>query len=170
MLVQHSEKWKEIFTEEAEKIRSVLGKRALDIEHIGSTALPGIVSKPIIDIAVALPTLAAASDLIEPLATIGYRYFPESSSPERFFFRKGEPVQFHLSLAQKEGPGYWRRQMLFRDYLLRHADAAKIYEELKLGLMEKDPTGGKMYLDGKSDFVRNILEKAEAESDSSDNS
>ncbi len=158
-----SSQWTIKFINECETIRKTLGDAALDIQHIGSTAIPGIAAKPIIDIAVAIPSIEHASVLIEPLEKIGYTYFPESSSQERLFFRKGEPVEFHLSLAQKDRFGYWKRQILFRDYLCKHPDAAREYESLKLKLVAEDPTGGNKYLSGKSEFVEKILIAAETE-------
>lgn len=163
ILEPHSASWKTRFNQECEAIRQVLSDNVLDIQHIGSTAIPGIAAKPIVDIAVAIPSIEQAGDFIKPLEGIGYIFYPESSSQERLFFKKGSPPQFHLSLAQKDKFGYWKRQILFRDYLCRHPDAAREYESLKFRLAEEDPSGGTKYLSGKSSFVEKILTTAEEE-------
>jgi len=159
-LLPYSPEWKLLYEKEAEKIRGVIGDVATDIQHIGSTAIPGIAAKPIIDIAVMLSSLDKAKSLVGPLAGIGYKYDEPASSPERYFFRKGEPAQYHLSLTAPN-VGFWKRQILFRDYLISHPSLAKEYEKLKLDMIEKDPTGGKEYLHAKAPFVQRILELAE---------
>lgn len=156
--------WAEEFRKESTLLHETLKDSLLDIEHIGSTSLTNIAAKPIIDIAVAIESLEDAQQFIEPLSRIAYEYFPESSSQERFFFRKGDPVKFHLSLAQKDKFSYWKRQILFRDYLRTHPDMAREYEALKFELLAQDPTGSTSYLAGKTAFVEKILKLAEHES------
>ena len=156
-LSSYSQQWKNLYEEEGIRIKDIVGDSAIDIQHIGSTAIPGMVAKPIIDIAVMLPSLDKAKDLIKPLATLGYNYDEPASSSERYFFRKGEPVQYHLSLTAPN-VSLWHRQILFRDYLISHPSMAKEYEELKVKLIEKDPTGRKDYLNEKSLFVQKVLE------------
>ena len=159
-LSPYSQKWKVLYEKEAEKIKSVISDFIIDIQHIGSTAIPGMIAKPIIDIAVMISSLDKAKDLIMPLSALGYYYDKSASSSERYFFRKDEPVQYHLSLTAPN-VSFWRRQILFRDYLINHPSMAKKYEELKLRMIEKDPTGRKDYLNKKSPFVKKVLELAE---------
>lgn len=159
-LSPHSLTWKKLYEEEAKKIRIAIGDFVLDVQHIGSTAISGIKAKPIIDIAVMLSSLDKAEDLIEPLAKLGYNHDKPESSSERYFFRKGEPVRYHLSLTAPNVT-FWQRQILFRDYLIGHPSLAKEYEKLKLEMIKKDPAGGKKYLNAKSLFVRKVLELAE---------
>ena len=94
-LSSYSQEWKTLYDNEEEKIKGVIGDFIVDIQHIGSTAIPVIAAKPIIDIAVLLSSLEKVEDLIKSLAKIGYNYDKPTSSPERYFFRKGEPVQYH---------------------------------------------------------------------------
>lgn len=159
-LYSYSEQWKTLYSEEARKIKSVLGDLITDIQHIGSTAIPNMASKAIIDIAVMLPSLKKTKDLIKHLADIGYNYDEPASSSERYFFRKGDPIQYHLSLTEPRY-SFWHRQILFRDYLINHPSVAKEYEGLKLKMSKKDPTGRKDYLNKKSPFVQKVLELAE---------
>ncbi len=85
-------KWKELYEDEARKIRDLLGDKITSIEHIGSTSIPGLASKPIIDMAITIPSWKDAQDLIEPLSTIGYpsdaAQIDETNAGERWFFKK----------------------------------------------------------------------------------
>lgn len=163
ILEPSSPTWPKQFNDESKLLKAALGTSALDIQHFGSTSIPGMMGKPIIDIAVAIPNIDEAHSFVESLQNIGYTFFPESSSQERLFFRKGDPVQFHLSLAQKDKFGYWKRQVLFRDYLRAHPEAIREYEALKLKLIEQDPTGQLLCVGGKGEFVKKILDLAEKE-------
>lgn len=159
VLQEYSDLWPKKYTEEAVLVASRIPER-LDIQHIGSTSIPGMLSKPIIDIGVLLPTALNAEAYIQVLESIGYTYYPESSSTERLFFRKGSPVEFHLSLAYKDRGSFWERQLLFRNYLRAHPEAIQEYIKIKLASLGVDPTGGKAYLVGKTHFVEGILSKA----------
>ncbi len=121
-------------------------------------------AKPIIDIAVLIKTSQDVKKFILPLQELGYTYYPKSSSTERHFFRKGDPVEFHLSLAYQDRGSFWQRQIAFRDYLRSHPEAVTEYVKLKQELLEKDPTGGTQYLAGKTHFVEKILEQAKQSS------
>jgi GrpB-like predicted nucleotidyltransferase (UPF0157 family) len=153
--------WEKEFNKEVELIKSVLEPdEIIDIQHIGSTAIKNIKAKPILDIAVLVSPDEYIQSYVRPLNKIGYTYYPESSSSERLFFRKGEPAQFHLSLTQEGVTPFWDRQILFRDYLNTHPEAAKEYEALKEQLIKSDPSAGQEYTDGKTLFVLKILEQA----------
>ncbi|MBI2411193.1 MAG: GrpB family protein [Candidatus Kerfeldbacteria bacterium] len=162
-IVSYNPEWPKIFQSEKEHVLRKLQDSLVEIHHIGSTAIPGLCAKPIIDIAMLIPSLKDAEKYIQPLAELGYEYQPERSSVERYFFVKGNPVKFHLSLAQPDTFSYWKRQVLFLDYLQRHPDTLKEYEELKKDLIKKFPDAGKEYSEGKSEFIQRILMLAEKE-------
>jgi len=164
-LSSYSQEWKFIYKQEAEKIKSIIGDFVIDIQHIGSTAIPNIMAKPIIDIAVMISSLDEAKDLIKLLADIGYKYDELASSSERYLLRKGDPIQYHLSLTALNVT-FWHRQILFRNYLIDHPSIAKEYEKLKLKIIKKDPIGGKEYISEKSSFIQKVLELAEKDSKS----
>lgn len=157
-------RWIEIYEDEARKIKDLLGDKIISIEHIGSTSVPGLASKPIIDMAVTIPTWKDAQDLIEPLSTLGYpsesTQINESNAGERWLFRKGNPTQFHLSIAYGDRGSFLERQILFRDYLKNHDEDRDAYGQLKKELIVKDPTGKNTYVGDKTDFVMKILKKA----------
>ena len=158
MLHPHSPTWIDKYTQEEKAIKKILGTIAIDIQHIGSTAIPGIMAKPIIDIAVLIPTLEEAEKLVPYLEEHGYTYRKDQSSQERFYFTKGDPDEYHLSLAQPHTFSYWHRQIKFRDFLKQHPEYAKAYEKLKLETLAND---GANYLRAKGPFVERILELAE---------
>lgn len=145
----HNSLWKIKFEKESIEIKKVFQHYLLDIQHIGSTSIPDLLSKPIIDIAVRIAFFVDADKFIKPLAEMGYVYKPDKSSTERHFFQKGSPVQFHLSISYDDRGGYWKRQILFRDYLRENTDARREYEDIKLKATDKGP------------FVQKILFLAE---------
>jgi len=157
---KYNPEWHKEFEHESKSIREYLGSIVIDIQHSGSIAIKGIASKPIVDIAVLVSNIENADAIESTLSNLGYTYFPKSSSVERMFFRKGNPVKCHLSLTEQGKTPYWERQILFRDYLNAHPEKAKEYENLKRELILKDPQAGQVYTDGKSEFVEEILKLA----------
>jgi len=156
-VTSYENQWVDLFISEARLLAIIFGVEALAIEHIGSTAVPNLSSKPIIDVAVLIALREKADKYIEPLASIGYVYDQPASSPERHFFRKYGSIKYHLSIAYRDKGSYWERQILFRDYLRKHEKAKKEYESLKLKLINEDPTGRHGYIQGKNEFIQRIL-------------
>ncbi len=151
--------WQKRFNAEKEILQNIFGDESIAIEHIGSTSVEGLSSKPIIDIAVIIGDHKRADKFVKPLAGAGYRY--DSPSTERHFFVKGDPVEFHLSIAYSDRGGFWKRQILFRDYLRNHSEARDGYAKLKENLLRQNPSGTDGYLVGKSEFIQKILLMAE---------
>ncbi len=158
-IVEYDPAWESAYAVEAEELKSTLGDSLVSIEHIGSTSIPRLAAKPIIDIAALIGRHEDAEKWIEPLRRIGYTYDQPASSGERHFFRKGSPTRFHLSVCYQSRGGFLRRQILFRDWLRTHQEDRERYQALKRQLIEHDPTGGGAYIEGKSDFIREILQK-----------
>jgi GrpB-like predicted nucleotidyltransferase (UPF0157 family) len=127
MIKDYSAEWPKKFHKEAKIIQDALSGFVISIEHIGSTSIPGLSAKPIIDIAVLTESISDTSVFAGKLEKIGYRYKPDMSSVERIFLRKGHPAEYHLSITESKYL-YWTRQMLFRDYLRNHSEAVKEYE------------------------------------------
>ncbi|MBI5913192.1 GrpB family protein [Candidatus Azambacteria bacterium] len=150
--------WVEKFEEEKIMLKEIFGDKTIAIEHIGSTSIPGLLSKPIVDIAVMIENPEDADSFTEPLVNLGYRF--HSSSTERYFYTKGTPIEYHVSIAYADRGGFWPRQILFRDYLRTNPEARDEYARLKERLLQKDPTGKGEYLSGKTEFVQKILERA----------
>ncbi len=161
--------WPQKFEIEAEKIRDVLDNEILDIQHIGSTSIPNLSAKPIIDIGVLVNSIDDIQSFVSKLSTLGYEYKPDMSSVERIFLRKGNPIEYHLSVVCPKHT-FWKRNITFRDYLKNHPEFVKEYEELKrqnlLSTSQadfEDLSRSKTYNNGKGNFVQKILNLAETE-------
>lgn len=168
-IVGYDPRWPDLFAAEEKMLRDALPRETfIAIEHAGSTAIPGVAAKPIIDIFVAVPSIADAKrTLIEPIKAIGYVYWAENPNPERMFFVKGMPpfgVQrtHHVHLCEPSSE-YWSRPLLFRDYLRTHPDQARHYVELKRGLAERFRDDREGYTAAKDVFVLDIIAKARNE-------
>lgn len=160
-LLPYTSMWQDKFEDEKQKIQTIFDTKAISIEHIGSTSIPGLISKPIIDIAVMIDHHENADTFTVPLAQLGYQFHLDKSSSERNFYTKGTPIEYHLSIAYQSRGGFWKRQILFRDYLRNHTEARDAYAQLKIKLLQNDPTGVGSYFAGKSEFIADILQKAE---------
>ncbi len=171
--------WAQRFERERAEIVRVCGAQAfVRIEHMGSTAVPGLAAKPIIDIMPGLRSLDDATVLIAPLAAIGWEYVPEHERPNEFdggmpfrrYFRKdvnGERA-FHLHMVEADSE-FWETHLLFRDYLRTSPDDAREYERVKRSVAaEYNATvmaSGNInlgYTDKKSDCINAIMAKARA--------
>lgn len=161
---EYDPKWVEMFEQEADRIKSLLGNKITRIEHIGSTSIPGLASKPIIDIAIEISSSEDAQFIIESLSTLGYPSSREGQdkdvSTERYLLRKGMPTEYHLSICYADKGSFLERQILFRDYLREHGEDRDTYATLKKDLLRSDPTGKEGYIGSKTDFVMRILKKA----------
>lgn len=155
--------WKELYAREAERLLGAFGEQVLGIEHIGSTSIPGMMAKPIIDIMLAVESMRQATELIPAVEALGYIYRPLDIIPERrFFARESAPEvrTHHLNLTPL-GSGFWINQLAFRDYLRGHAGTAAEYIALKKRLAEEYARTGLLDRDGKTSFVTRVLELAE---------
>ncbi len=156
-LVPFKETWAEAFQVEKTALKSALGDNAVDIQHVGSTAIIGLTAKPIIDIAIAVPSLDIVEQLMTPLHKLGYDYTDEQGVPSRRFFAKGPESNrthyLHISEANTE----YKRLVFFRDSLNRNPELCQQYESLKRTLAAKFPSDRAAYTQGKNDFIKKIL-------------
>lgn len=154
--------WPTQFTAEAECIRAALGGVAVAVHHIGSTAIPGILAKPIIDILLEvddIPTLDAYSSA---LAGLGYEAKGEFGIPGRRYFRKQSTagVRTHQIHAFERGSPASERHLAFRDYLIGQPTIAQAYSLLKQRLAASHPDDIEAYMDGKDSFIKEHEAKA----------
>ncbi|MDQ3018653.1 MAG: GrpB family protein [bacterium] len=165
MELQHyNSKWNAMYQEESNLITSAFDSdEFIDVQHIGSTAITDMASRPIIDIAVLVTPDEFIQGYVRPLSKIGYTLDTSKSSPEQLFFVKGDPVSYHLTITQEGMTPYWDRHIALREYLTAHTEKAKEYESLKRHLLELDPSGGQAYVNGKSAFISNILQSSQNE-------
>jgi GrpB-like predicted nucleotidyltransferase (UPF0157 family) len=158
-LSRYTGEWRQLFEVEKASLQDKLGSYILDIQHVGSTSIPGMLAKPIIDIAIAVALFEEARVCIPLIEELGYEYKGEFGIPHRHYFVKGDPRTFHIHMSEIDSME-WQNTILFRDYLCQHADIAKEYAELKTQLALKYPQDRTAYLDGKAPFIERILQIA----------
>ena len=161
-LIPYTKEWERLFQAEKPLLRAAVGKYVLDIQHVGSTSIPGMVAKPIIDIAIAVESFEGAAVCIKPIKQLGYEYKGENGIPRRHYFTKGDPRTHHVHINEIGGRN-WKDQIIFRDYLTQYPEIAKEYAELKLALARRYPTDRQSYLDGKAPFIERVLQLAESQ-------
>lgn len=171
-LADYDARWPALYLEEKGRILGAIGPWVADIQHVGSTAVPGLGAKPIIDIMVGLRALDDARRCLAPLEAIGYQYIPEYEDqlPERRYFRRRLPdgdvaLGYHVHMVETTS-GFWARHLLFRDYLCDHSDVARAYEALKRQLAARYDADREGYTEAKTAFIRGIDKTALAESKS----
>jgi len=166
IIAAYDPQWPVLFEQERKRIEAVLGKGTVLIEHIGSTAIPGLTAKPVIDIAIGIQSLEMALKYIPLIESLEYTYEPtlERLLPERRFFWKGTPTvhTYHIHMAEVGSP-LWVEPILFRDYLRKHLDEGQDYSELKKSLAERCGNDMDAYVGGKTVFVERALAKATQE-------
>jgi GrpB-like predicted nucleotidyltransferase (UPF0157 family) len=166
-IVDYDPSWPAMYEAERKAVLQAAGEWLVDIQHLGSTSVPGLAAKPVIDIIAAVTSLNDARNIVGPLAAIGYDYVPEYEveMPERRYFRKGrrgsEGDKYHLHVVKPDSE-FWNRHLAFRDYLRAHPEVAREYAELKRRLAAKHGTDVDAYTDAKSAFILGIQEKAAA--------
>lgn len=165
---EYEASWPQLYEAEKALVLGRVGEHLLAIEHIGSTSVPGLNAKPIIDMLLGVETLDQADACLGPLEQVGYEYLPERTAftKARRFLRKyplGSPVGYHLHLLQPSNP-YWTVLLAFRNYLRHHPATAHRYGVLKQQLAEQFPTDRLAYLHGKADFIHAVLQEAQQES------
>jgi GrpB-like predicted nucleotidyltransferase (UPF0157 family) len=158
-LCAYSRQWEIRFAAEHRRLARYLGATRRRIAHIGSTAIPGLDAKPIIDIAVMIPSFRQLAVWIRRFEKAGYTYKGEYGLPGRHFFTRGSPVTHHLHLVAK-GSLHWDNWILFRDYLRAHPAEAQRYREFKRQLAKRFVHDRDAYTRAKTPFVVRILAKA----------
>ena len=153
--------WEEKFEAEAATLRSVLGEKALAIHHVGSTSIPGLAAKPIIDVLVEVRQIEKVDPLNEPMAEKAYEAWGEHGIPGRRFFTKnrGPERRYNVHVFQAGTPEV-ERHLAFRDYLIHHPETASAYGTLKKDLAEKFPTDIESYINGKDAFIKQTEREA----------
>ncbi len=162
VIEDYNPEWPALYTAEERRILRAIGHVVVAVEHVGSTSVPGLGAKPIIDIMVGVRQLADAEVCIALLERIGYEYVPEYEAllPERRYFRKGTPVRTHHLHMVEQTSGFWARHILFRDHLRAHPEMARQYQDLKKELAATVERSA--YTDAKTPFIESVLAQARA--------
>ena len=155
-VVPHDPTWQQAFAREIAAIRAACAGTTLAFHHIGSTAIPGILAKPIIDMLGTVETLEHVDQIVAALALLGYEDMGAFGIEGRRYFRKSDRFGYrshHLHIF-KEGSPHVERHIAFRDYLLAHPDIATQYSALKAKLTRGAAPTWDAYMNGKDPFVQ----------------
>ena len=148
-------RWPQLYEREAAAISAALGGALSAIHHIGSTAVPGLAAKPIIDIMPVVHSLAGADAARGALEALGYEYLGEFGIPGRRYLRRGGDERTHQVHIFADGDREnIARHLAFRDYLRAHPDVCAEYAALKRALAARYPYDIESYCDGKAGFVK----------------
>jgi GrpB-like predicted nucleotidyltransferase (UPF0157 family) len=161
-LVPYTPAWIDHFQIERDRLRQALGADALDIQHIGSTAIPELAAKPILDLAIAVASETMVAACVPRLAALGYTYRGYRGSAQGHFFDQGSEacLTHYLHMLLIEEPA-WSNYLQFRDYLRRHVAARDAYEKLKQELSIQYATDRAAYSAAKGSFIQHILAMAQ---------
>jgi GrpB-like predicted nucleotidyltransferase (UPF0157 family) len=160
-VVPHDPRWRDSFEAEATNITAALGN-VVAIHHIGSTAIPDIHAKPVIDLLVEVDDIEAIDARSSAMESIGYEVMGEFGIPGRRYFRMDDPhgTRTHQVHAFQAGSAEVVRHLAFRDYMIAHAAEAQRYSELKRKLAAEYPWDMDGYVDGKDGFIREMDRRA----------
>ena len=160
-LAPYDPDWKREFEQEAALLRSVLGKRVLQVEHIGRTSIEGMTAKPIIDLMGVVSSDISRIAMRGPLAQLGYEYRANGCTHDRIFFAKGPRTSrtHYLSITELDSQ-FYKEKLVFRDYLRTHPNAALDYCRFKQKLAALYQNDRAPYTEGKRAFVEQILSNA----------
>jgi GrpB-like predicted nucleotidyltransferase (UPF0157 family) len=163
VLVDHDPKWHEMATEEARRVSDALGPEVIAIHHIGSTAIPGIRAKPVLDFLVYVRDLEALDANRGKLEAVGYVARGEFGIPgRRYYVKDTHGKRTHQLHCFLDGDPEGERHRLFRDYLRAHPDEASAYERLKMDMALRFGNDTNVYADAKTDYIRGVERKARA--------
>ena len=160
-VVPYHPEWPEKFSAEASALKAVFAKELLSIHHFGSTSVPGISAKPIIDILLIVRDIDAVDALAPRLEALGYHAVGEYGIPGRRFFYKGtDDMRSHHLHVYENGNPHILRHLVFRDYMRSHPITARDYARLKEELAHQFPEDMDGYIAGKNAFVREHEKRA----------
>jgi GrpB-like predicted nucleotidyltransferase (UPF0157 family) len=160
-IVDYDPAWPQLAAAEIGRIEAALGALAARVDHVGSTAVPGMAAKPIVDLQASVTAIEATERYAAPLAALGYLHAPDPDSPAFHFFGKpaARPRTFHLHVCAA-GSEDERRHLALRDFLRAHPDEALRYGEVKRRLVALRPGDRLAYIDGKAAYVAALEERA----------
>ncbi|MEO5953785.1 MAG: GrpB family protein [Chloroflexia bacterium] len=158
VIEDYNPEWPREYEQERAAIVQAIGSYIGNIEHAGSTSVPGLAAKPIIDICIDLTIYPLPIEAIAAMEKLGYEYKGEYGIPGREYFSKKSPRSYHVHAYSPVNPEL-NTHILFRDYLRSHPEAAREYEQLKRELAERH-TDGIAYTDGKTEFIKRTVGEA----------
>lgn len=160
-VTEYNATWAEEFKQEAERLQAIFGDEIMAIHHFGSTAVPGLKAKPIIDIMPLVKNIEKVDAFNPDMVALGYEPMGEFYIEGRRYFRKGEEKRtHHVHIFQFDNQEEIDRHLSVRDYLRSHPQTAKQYGDLKAQLAKQFPHDIEAYMDGKNQFVQELERRA----------
>ena len=161
-VVPHDPRWRGAFEAEAKQVAAALGEVVVAIHHVGSTAIPDIYAKPVIDLLVEVRDITGVDGRSSAMESLGYEVMGEYGIPGRRYFRKEnrEGIRTHNIHAFAAGSAEVERHLAFRDYMIAHPGDAQRYSELKRRLAGEHPQSMDGYMDGKDGFIKEMDRRA----------
>lgn len=156
---EYKEAWPHQFEKLKEKLWHPISKFAISMEHVGSTSVPNLCAKPIIDVDIVVIDIERMKAITHILCQNGYQHMGNLGIPGREMFRCNKPeFPHHLYVCLQDSPAF-QNHILFRNHLRSHPDDCQKYAQLKKNLAKKFPEDMKSYVEGKTSFVLSILDK-----------
>ncbi len=164
-MVPHNPEWRQLFAQEAAQITAALESNVVAVHHIGSTAIPAIYAKPIIDMLLVVQNHAELDEKQPVIEAMGYVAMGEFGIPGRRYFRRDNELgdRTHQIHAFENGSPQITRHLAFRNYMIAHSNVAQEYSDLKRHLAAKHPNDLEAYMDGKDEFIQEIDRRIEQE-------
>lgn len=164
-MVPYNPKWQQEFAREAAQLTNTLGENVVTVHHIGSTAIPGIYAKPVLDMLLVVRNHAELDKKQAQMEALEYEACGELGIPGRRFFRRdnADGDRTHQIHAFETGSPQIARHLAFRDYMIAHPETAQGYSDLKRELAAKHPSDIEAYMDGKDEFIQEIDRRAAAQ-------
>jgi GrpB-like predicted nucleotidyltransferase (UPF0157 family) len=160
-IVAHDPRWPDHAREELERVAEALGPCAVRLEHVGSTSVPGLGAKPIIDMQVSVADISRQGDYVGPLGRLGYLFAPDPAFPDYHYFAKPHvrPRTHHLHVCEVDSQQELRH-LAVRDFLRAHPEEAARYERLKRELVRRHPQDRLSYVAGKDAYMVELEARA----------
>jgi GrpB-like predicted nucleotidyltransferase (UPF0157 family) len=161
-VVPHDPRWRDAFEAEAKRVAAALGENVVAVHHVGSTAIPNIYAKPVVDLLVEVGDIDEVDGRSSAMESLGYEVMGEYGIPGRRYFRKDtrEGIRTHHIHAFEAGSAEAVRHLAFRDYMIAHPAEAQRYSELKRKLAKEHPENIDGYMDGKDGFIKEVDRRA----------
>lgn len=153
-ILDHDPAWATLANSELRRIKEELGKVAVRMEHVGSTAVPGLAAKPILDLQLSVADIALRERYVGPLERLGYLFVPAPELPDYHFFARPpeRPRTHHLHVCEA-GSAHEARHVAVRDFLRTHDEEAARYADLKRQVVARHPEDRVAYIDGKEEYL-----------------
>lgn len=156
-IAEYDSRWPSMFIAERARLEGVFGSKAVDIHHVGSTAVPGLAAKPEIDLLVVVSDHGDEANVDQAMATLGYVRGKNLSDGHHFYRRDAGGVRTHKVHVCLTGHSQISRMLSFRDMLRQDADLRQRYQDLKLELESANEHGIKEYLAQKAPFIDAVV-------------